>query len=72
MEIAALNSIADTGRHLGLGRTKIYELISEGALAAVKSGSKTLVTGASIAAYIASLPRADIQLGRAKREQPAA
>jgi hypothetical protein len=58
--IAALNSIADTKRHIGLGHTKVYELIGQGILDARKAGKKTLITGESIRAYIASLPPAEI------------
>ena len=60
MDIASLNSINDTKRHIGLGLTKIYELIGLGALDARKAGSKTLITGDSIKAYIASLPAAQV------------
>ncbi len=39
-----------------LGRTKVYELIAEGKLRAVKAGSKTLVDAASVRRFLASLP----------------
>ena len=63
MEIAAMNSINETKRHLSLGHTRIYQLIGSGILDARKSGAKTLVTGDSIHAYIASLPAAQIGRG---------
>ena len=59
--IAALNSITDTKRHIGLGHTKVYELIGQGVLDARKAGNKTLITGESIRAFIAGLPPADIR-----------
>ena len=58
--IAALNSITDTKRQIGLGHTKVYELIGQGVLDARKAGKKTLITGESIRAYIAGLPPAHI------------
>lgn len=56
--------IDDACRSLGLGTTKLYELISGGVLDARKSGSRTLITGASLRAYLASLPKADIRMGQ--------
>lgn len=58
--VALLNSVNDTMRHIGLGRTRIYELIAAGRLDARKAGTKTLITGESIMAYGASLPPAPI------------
>jgi excisionase family DNA binding protein len=50
-----------------IGRTTIYGLIAAGRLEAVKLGSRTLVTAASINALIANLPRATI--GSSRRGQ---
>ena len=41
----------------GIGRTTAYGLIAAGKLEAVKLGSRTLITAASIDALLASLPR---------------
>jgi excisionase family DNA binding protein len=43
-------SINETARALGVGRTKIYELINAGQLETVKIGRRTLVRIASIRA----------------------
>ena len=51
MEIIAA-SINDTARSLGLGRTKIYELIKSGELAAIKVGRRTLVKVDSVRAFV--------------------
>jgi excisionase family DNA binding protein len=51
-------TIEGARRRLGdIGRTTVYGLISSGKLEAVKLGSRTLVTAASIEALLASLPR---------------
>lgn len=41
-------SINEAGRAIGIGRTKLYELINEGSLKTFKLGRRTLVTVASI------------------------
>jgi hypothetical protein len=56
--------IPDAGRMTGLGNTKLYELIGRGVLDARKAGSRTLITGESLRAYVESLPKADIRTGR--------
>jgi excisionase family DNA binding protein len=43
-------SINETARALGIGRTKVYELINVGQLETVKIGRRTLVRTASIRA----------------------
>ena len=42
---------------LGLGKTKIYEMIGSGQLEAMKAGRRTLVSAASVRRYLDSLPR---------------
>ena len=51
-------SINDTAQTLGIGRTKIYELINAGQLETVKIGRRTLVRTVSVRA-IAKEGRAD-------------
>jgi hypothetical protein len=46
------------GAILHKGRTKIYDLLGKGKLDAVKDGSRTLITIASIRRYQSSLPPA--------------
>jgi excisionase family DNA binding protein len=51
-------TVEGAGRRLGgIGRTTVYELIAAGKLEAVKLGSRTLITAASIEALLANLPR---------------
>ncbi len=45
-------TVADAKKALGLGSTKIYELIGEGRLQTVKIGRRTLVKTASIRALV--------------------
>jgi hypothetical protein len=49
---------------IGVGKTRMYELISAGLLDARKSGNRTLITAVSLRAYVESLPKADIGKGR--------
>jgi hypothetical protein len=49
---------------LGLGTTKLYALIGTGVLDARKAGSRTLITGESLRAYVTGLPKAHITTGR--------
>lgn len=58
-------TVEGAGQRLGgIGRTTIYGLIGSGKLVAVKLGSRTLITGASIQALLDSLPRVASKLGR--------
>lgn len=43
-----------------IGRSRLYVVIGEGLVRAVKSGTKTLIDTASLLAYLESLPAADI------------
>jgi excisionase family DNA binding protein len=53
MTESLLVNITDTGHALGgSGRTKVYELIKDRELTAVKIGRRTFVTHASIEAYV--------------------
>ena len=65
MNHEALAYRIDDARHiLGLGTTKIYQLIGNGTLDAHKAGVRTLITGESLRAYVASLPKAQITTGQ--------
>jgi hypothetical protein len=59
-----LYPISDAKRLIGSGTTRIYELIGSGKLDARKAGGRTLITGESLRAYAASLPKADIRTGQ--------
>lgn len=50
-----LISIAETGRRLGIGRTKTNELINEGKFKTVHVGSRHLVVEESLGAFVESL-----------------
>jgi excisionase family DNA binding protein len=51
-------SIAEACAVAGLGRTKIYQAITEGTLKARKCGKRTLVLRDDLRAFLASLPAA--------------
>ena len=50
-------SIIDAARALGVGRSKLYELVNAGQLDTVKLGTRTLVRVASIRAFSDSLAK---------------
>lgn len=41
----------------GMGRTRLYDLIAQGKIEAVKDGPKTLIPAESAEAWASSLPR---------------
>jgi excisionase family DNA binding protein len=45
-------SVNDTARALGVGRTKVYQLLAEKKLEAVKIGRRTLIKADSIRALV--------------------
>jgi excisionase family DNA binding protein len=55
-----LLTIEDAGTVLGVRRSTIYGLIGKGSLETRKIGTRTLVTTASIHAFLKTLPAADI------------
>ena len=59
-ERPALRSTKDTQRMLGIGHTKLYELLAQGRLTALKIGRKTLITDESIERLIGEAPVAQI------------
>ena len=52
---APLNSVPDTCDFLHVRRSKVYELLREGEISAIKIGSRTLITGPSLEKYIRKL-----------------
>jgi excisionase family DNA binding protein len=48
--------IADASKVVGLSRSRIYELIGEGALEARKIGNCTVIPAASLRALLANAP----------------
>jgi hypothetical protein len=48
----------ETEAVLGIGTQKLYDLINNGTLDARRFGKRTYITGASIEAFVASLPAA--------------
>lgn len=61
-----LLTIAETAEVIG-SRTKVYELIGQDHLKAVKLGSRTRVVRESLDAFLASLPEAKIAPPRPRR-----
>ena len=58
-------TIAGTRQMLGLGNTKLYELINEGLLDTIKLGRRTLVTVSSIKQLVTKqLERQETKAGR--------
>jgi excisionase family DNA binding protein len=51
----ALLRINDACRFIGLGRSKLYELIARGEIEVVKVGTRTLVPMASLDKFVRSL-----------------
>nr|WP_313393435.1 helix-turn-helix domain-containing protein [Sphingobium yanoikuyae] len=47
--------VPDACRMLGIGRSKLYELIAEGEIPTLKLGSSTLLPVAGIKAFVARL-----------------
>ena len=69
MEIASMNenisslqreglSVADACAIAGIGRTKIYEAISSGALKARKFGKRRIILRSDLQIFLAALPEA--------------
>lgn len=52
-----------------LGRSVVYQLITNGVLKAMKAGRRTLIRADSLEAYINSLPDSRIGEGRGKEQK---
>lgn len=50
-------TVAEVVKQYGIGRTKLYELIAENRIEAVKLGTRTLIVVDSVNGFIASLPK---------------
>lgn len=50
-------TVAEAIQRFGIARTKLYELIREGDIEAVKLGRRTLIRTESVRAFIDRLPR---------------
>jgi excisionase family DNA binding protein len=48
---------AEAARSLGIGKTKLFELIGSGALPAIRLGGRTLIRREDLEAFTAQLPR---------------
>ena len=51
-------TINETANAIGVGRTKVYNLISEGKIPTIKIGKRTLVPADGLRAFMASLQEA--------------
>ncbi len=49
--------ISEAGRLIGIGRSSLYRELCAGRLQAIKAGKRTLLTMASLRAWLASLPK---------------
>ncbi|MDR3524063.1 MAG: helix-turn-helix domain-containing protein [Acetobacteraceae bacterium] len=54
----------DAARVLGIGLTKLYELIGAGDLPAKKAGGRTLIPADALRSYVDNLPAASIRTGQ--------
>ncbi len=60
-QAALAYGVIGAARALGIGRSSIYRLISEGKLEARALGGRTVIPAASLQAFVASLPPAPIR-----------
>lgn len=49
-------SPAEAAVAIGLGRSKLYELLKTGQITAKKSGARTIITVAELQRFVAALP----------------
>ncbi len=63
-ETDRLITLAEAKAILACGNTRIYHLLGQGRISAVKSGRRTLIPLSSIQAFVAALPPAVITTGR--------
>lgn len=60
-------SLTDAATTLGLSKSRLYELLGEGVLAARKIGGKTVILTAELQRYVAELPPAVIASSHRRR-----
>ena len=65
-----LVSVPQAAQMIGRGHSKIYDLIGEGTIKAVKSDNRTLIVVASLHEYVASLPLAKVAAPRVRPPPP--
>ena len=58
-EIPLLLSIPETAKKIGVGRTKIYELLGSNDLDSVRIGKRRLITSKSIYRFVENLRKLD-------------
>jgi len=51
--------VKDAAAFIGLSRSRLYELISNGSIEARKLGARTLIPTAALRAYVEAAPRLD-------------
>jgi excisionase family DNA binding protein len=51
-------NVNDACRALGIGRTKLFELIKSGAVDGRRAGGRLLIPAESLRSFLASLPKA--------------
>lgn len=54
---------SDAARSLGIGKTKLFELIAAGQLPAIRLGGRTLISRQDLEAFVAALPRRKPEVG---------
>ena len=65
-----LVSVPQAAKMIGRGHSKIYDLIGEGRIHAVKSDNRTLITVESLHEYVRSLPLAKVAAPRVRPPPP--
>jgi hypothetical protein len=60
-----LFTIPDATRATGLCRSRLYNLLGDGSIEAIKAGKRTLIRAESLRSYIDTLPAATIRPAKA-------
>jgi excisionase family DNA binding protein len=63
-------SVPEACAIVGIGRTKLYALLSEGLVQARKAGTRTLIEAQSLRAWTASLPAAKFGAPSIRKRAP--
>jgi excisionase family DNA binding protein len=67
MNAAKFTTIEGFTQRFSVGRSTVYNLLAEGAISAVKCGTKTLISMESAETWLASLPPAAINCRRVQK-----